>query len=72
MQKLYTVESSQSQNCLHFDELQRVININSRKFLMQQNNDWTIIGVFETVEEADKFFEIANKELINRRINNEL
>lgn len=66
MQKLYTVEYSPSQNCLHFDELQRVININARKFLMNQNNDWTIIGVFETVEEADKFCKIANKELINR------
>ena len=33
---------------------------------MNQNNDWTIIGVFETVEEADKFCKIANKELINR------
>lgn len=55
---MISVEYSKSQKCLHVDDLQKVLKINREKFLLNQVNDWEIIAVFETMEEADKF---ANK-----------
>lgn len=57
MQKLYIVEYSTKQKCFHQDELDRVEKLNFKKFLMGIQNDWQIIGIFETMEEADNFYE---------------
>ena len=52
---MYTVEYSPSQRCMHLDELDRVIEINLRKFITKQENDWMLIGVFKTEKEASEF-----------------
>ena len=57
MKKLYTLEYSKKQRCFHEDELDRTLNINWRKLINDKDNDWTIIGVFETMQEADDFFD---------------
>lgn len=64
---MYSVEYSKNQKCLHVDELQRALKVNKEKFLLNKDNDWEIIGVFETMEEADKFSdEMWNKVIIPR------
>lgn len=57
MEKLYTVEYSKIQKCFHQDELEHVVSLNYRKFVEKAENDWQIIGIFRTMEEAEKFCE---------------
>ena len=57
MEKMYTLEYSKKQKCFHEDELERTLKLNWRNFIKDEDNDWTIIGVFETMEEADEFFD---------------
>ena len=52
---MISVEYSKSQKCLHVDDFQKVLKINREKFLLDKDNDWEIIAVFETMEEADEF-----------------
>ena len=52
---MISVEYSKSQKSLHVDDLQKVLKINREKFLLDKDNDWEIIAVFETMEEADEF-----------------
>ena len=66
MQKLYVVEYSKKQKCFHQDELMHVISLNYRKFVEGAQNDWQIIGVFETTKEAEEFCERYCKDVRNK------
>ena len=66
MQKLYVVEYSKEQKCFHQDELMHIVNLNYRKFLEGTQNDWQIIGIFETIKEAEEFCERYGKDDRNK------
>lgn len=53
--KYYTVEYSVQQKCLHIDELDNILKLNYRKTLENTENQFSLIGIFETIEEADNF-----------------
>lgn len=52
---MISVEYSKKQKCLHVDDLQKVLKINREKFFTNEENDWEIIGIFKTMEEAELF-----------------
>lgn len=61
---MISVEYSKMQKCFHIDDLDYVMKLNLKRALNPKDtfNDWTIIGIFETEEEASKFAdEIKNK-----------
>lgn len=66
MRKLYTVEYSKKQRCFHQDELNRVLELNYEKFVKGIESDWQIIGIFETMKEADIFSEIYCKPVLKK------
>jgi len=53
------IEYSKTQKCLNVDELERILENNMKKFVNDEdkNNDWIIIKIFNTMEEADKYCE---------------
>lgn len=55
---MYTVEFSLSQGAWHVDRLERTLQINRENTLSRNTaNDYRILALFETDEEADKFID---------------
>lgn len=53
--QMFSVEYSESQKCLHVDDITKTIQTNRRKMVSNMENDWSIIGLFVTLEEAEDF-----------------
>lgn len=52
---LVTILWSPSQNCFHEEKLGPVIHEGLTSFMTQRHNDWIVVGVFKTHEEAAEF-----------------
>lgn len=51
----WTAEYSAKQDCFHVDMLERVLTMNQENALKKNSNDFIILGIFDDVDEADKF-----------------
>lgn len=49
---LYTAEYSASQDCFHADSLQKVLRMNRKNALEKRSNDYEIIAITESLDEA--------------------
>jgi hypothetical protein len=58
---MISVEFSASQNCFHIDELKYVLTMNQQNAMRRNSNDYQIIALVETDEEADEFVEEFRK-----------
>lgn len=52
--KLITLEYSAKQDCFHISNLEEVLKINLRNTIEKVDNDYKIIGLFETYKEASE------------------
>lgn len=55
LKEYWVAEYSRQQDCFHLDTLQRSIEANMRMFTGGRNNDYQILGIFETYEEGSKY-----------------
>ena len=51
---MYTLEYSHEQDALHIDEFDHVIKRNNKMLEEKKYNDYKIIGIFDTYDEALK------------------
>lgn len=52
--KIITLEYSARQDCFHISNLEEVLKINLRNTIEKVDNDYKIIGFFETYKEASE------------------
>lgn len=57
----FTVEYSVRQDCFHISDLTTVLDTNQRTSLQQIDNDYRIIGLFDTWEKANEFADTFRK-----------
>ena len=69
---MYTAEYSISQDNFHVQELRGLLDYNIENAITKFADDWHIIGLFNTVTEANDFIEkikpkIQKDELVSRK-----
>lgn len=57
LNELHVVEFSLSQKCFHLHSAMEMIKGNMMNIIGRCQDDWAVIGIFETEEDADKFIE---------------
>lgn len=63
MDDLWCVEYSKSQGCVHIDKFEKIITMNRNMFMIGNSNDYQIIGVYSTYEEASKAIKMLGEEM---------
>ena len=53
----YVAEYSIEQNCFHIEQLNDLLKINIEAALSKKHNDYQMIGIFETYDEASDYIE---------------
>ena len=53
--KTWTVEWSENQQCFHVDTLQGIMQKNTEMFLNKINNEFALIGLFDSHAKAHEF-----------------
>ena len=63
----YAAEYSGSQNCFHVDSLARALAMNRGNALEKRSNDYQILQIFESIDEAQAFCKEFRKKQQDRR-----
>ena len=58
---MITLEYSARQDCFHISTLDAILKINIRNTINKVDNDYKIVGLFETQQEASKMAEKLRK-----------
>lgn len=53
--KTYTVEWSEKQQCFHVDTLDAIMQKNTEMFINKINNEFSLLGLFNSHEAAHEF-----------------
>jgi hypothetical protein len=53
LDNLWVAEYSRSQDAFNVDTLGRILQTNAALILSQDNNDYLVFGIFDSIEEAD-------------------
>lgn len=61
-----SVEYSSKQKCFHVDFLEKILEINFRDVFVENNNDYKIIKICNSFEEANKFVKKVKEEMKKR------
>lgn len=63
LKAIITVEFSLNQKCFHVDTVDKVLKTNLMSLCARKQTDFTLIGIFESYEDADAFIDLYRTRL---------